>query len=91
MYIPNRVKLPLFSSDFNESCIFSTVFENKIVEFHENPSAGTQLFHADGLTDMTKVIVFANFAKAPKINTVTDRLPMLYKFHSKFHENPSIV
>ena len=28
---------------------------------------GTELFHADGQTDMTKLIVaFRNFAKAPK-------------------------
>jgi hypothetical protein len=37
------------------------------------PPVGVELFHADGRTDMTKLIVtFRNFANAPK-NCVTSR------------------
>jgi hypothetical protein len=37
------------------------------IKFHENPSSGSQVFHADGRTDMTKLIAdFRNSAKAPK-------------------------
>jgi len=36
------------------------------IKFHENPPVGAEFFHADGQTDMTKLIVaFHNFAKAP--------------------------
>jgi hypothetical protein len=27
------------------------IFENIYIKFHENPSAGPELFHADGRTD----------------------------------------
>jgi len=51
---------------------------------------GVELFHADGQTDMTKLIfTFRNFAKAPTI-TVINCFPILYTFPSKFHENPSV-
>jgi len=37
------------------------------IKFRENPLVGTELFHADGWTDMTMLIVaFRNFANAPK-------------------------
>ena len=37
------------------------------VKFHENPFSGSRVFHGDGGTDMTKlVVVFDNFVKAPK-------------------------
>jgi len=36
-------------------------------KFHENSPEGTEMCHADGQTDMTKLTVaFRNFAKAPK-------------------------
>jgi hypothetical protein len=71
MYIGLHVKYPLFLSDFKESCIFSTDFEKSSnVKLHENPLVGPPLFHADGQTDMTKLIVaFRNFVNAPKYVT----------------------
>jgi hypothetical protein len=45
---------PLFLSDFNETCIFSTGFskKNSNIKFHENPSSGSQV--PSGQADMTK-------------------------------------
>jgi hypothetical protein len=37
------------------------------IKFPQNPFLGTELFHADGQTDMTKLIIaFLNFANALK-------------------------
>jgi hypothetical protein len=37
------------------------------IKFHENPSSGCRVFHANGRTDTTKPIVaFGNFANVPK-------------------------
>jgi hypothetical protein len=39
------------------------------IKFHENPSSGSRVIsrgRADGRTDMTKLTVACNFAKAPK-------------------------
>jgi len=37
------------------------------INFHKNPSSGDEMFHADGWTDMTKLIVaFRTSANAPK-------------------------
>jgi len=37
------------------------------IKFHENSSSGTELFHVDRQTDMTKLIVASrNFADVPK-------------------------
>jgi len=57
---------------------FSKKYSN--IKFHDNPSSGILLFHADGRTegqtggrkdgqtDMTKLIVpFSNFSGAPKM------------------------
>jgi hypothetical protein len=61
-----HAKYPLFFSDFNQTSIFSTDFR-EILKYHKNPSVRAELFHADGQTDMTKLIVaFRSSAKAPK-------------------------
>ena len=47
--------------------------KNIHIIFNENPSSGAELFHANGRTDMTKLIVaFRNFAFAPKKETNPD-------------------
>ena len=49
-------------------------FHNRVLEkysnikIRENPSSGSELFYADGRTDVTKLLVaFHNFSNAPKI------------------------
>ena len=69
LYIGLHVKFPVFLSDFNETSIFFDRFSKntQISNFMKIRTAGAQLFHADGQTDMTKLIVtFRNFANAPK-------------------------
>jgi hypothetical protein len=42
MYIGIHVKLLLFLSDFNDTWVFLTDFQqNTIIELHENPSSGS--------------------------------------------------
>ena len=42
-----------------------------VSDFMKIPPVGAELFHADGRTDMTKLIVsFRNFAKASKIGKI---------------------
>jgi hypothetical protein len=42
------------------------------IKFYDIPRVGVELFHADGQTDMAKLIVaFRNLAKAPKIPSIT--------------------
>jgi len=57
-----------FGGKFNFPGGFSEKYSN--IKFNENPSAGTELFHADGQRDrqiMTKLIIaFRSFANAPK-------------------------
>ena len=69
MYVGLLIKYPLFFSYFNETWIFSTDFR-KILKYRilqKIRPAGTEMYDADGLTDMTKLIVdFRNFSKAPK-------------------------
>jgi hypothetical protein len=64
-----RVKYPLLLSDFNETCIFSTEFREKLKyqisskSVHWKPSCSTR---TNGRTDMTKVTVaFRSFANVP--------------------------
>ena len=67
-----HVKCPTFLSDFNETWILSTGFFEKahlsnFIKFHP---VGAELFHAEGQTDMTKLIVaFCSVANAPKNKT----------------------
>jgi len=51
------------------------IFEKySTIKFHQNSSLGAELFHVDGRTDMTKVIVaFRNFANASENNHDTGR------------------
>ena len=68
-----HVKCPLLS-DFNETGVFSTDFRKKYsnIKFHESPCSGSRVpcgrtdGRTDRWTDMTKLIAFRNFAKAPK-------------------------
>jgi len=68
MYIGLHVKYPLFLPEFNETWIFSKNFrKTQVLNFVKIRAVGAELFHADGQTDTTKLIVaFRNFAKAPK-------------------------
>jgi len=54
MYIGLRVKCPLFLSDFKETWIFFDRFSNNppISSSIKIRSVGTELFHADGRTDI---------------------------------------
>ena len=70
MYVVFRVKYPLFVSDFNKHWVLATGFYKnpQISNFVNIRPVGTELFHADGQTDMTKLIVtFRNFANAYKM------------------------
>jgi hypothetical protein len=69
MYIGLHTKYPLFSTDFDETWIFSTDFSKntQMSNFMKIRPVGAELFHADGRTDMKKlIVVFRNFANAPK-------------------------
>ena len=61
-FSPPHCLYTLFLSDFSETWIFSTHFLKILnIKFHENPSRGSLLVHADGPTDgqtrVTKLIV----------------------------------
>ena len=63
MYIGLHVKYRLFLSDFLDLFLQNTPISN----FKKIRPVGAELFHADGRTDMTKLIAaFRNFANAPK-------------------------
>jgi hypothetical protein len=69
MYIVLPVKYSLFLSDFNGTLIFSIDFRKniQISTIVKIRSVGAELFHPDGRTDMTKLIVaFRSFANEPK-------------------------
>jgi hypothetical protein len=67
MHIGLHVKYQLFSSEVNETLLFSTEYRKKvqISNFMKNPSSG-RLVVPCGQTDMTKLIVaFRNLANSP--------------------------
>jgi hypothetical protein len=69
MHVGLQVKYPLFLSYFNETWFFiDRLWNNHQIEnFIKIRSVEAEFFHADGQTDMTKLIVaFCNFANAPK-------------------------
>ena len=69
MCVGFHVKYLLLLSDFNENWTFSTDFSTntQISNLIKIRSIGAEKAHADGLTDMTKLmLVFRNFANAPK-------------------------
>ena len=68
MFSRLRVKYSLFFTHFNQTRISGEIFEkSSISNFTKIHPQGVELFHAEGRTDMTKIIVaFHNFANAPK-------------------------
>jgi hypothetical protein len=68
MCIGLHVKHMSFLPDFNVTRIFSTDFLRTLISnFIEIRLVGAELFHADGWTDMTKLLIAVrNFAQAPK-------------------------
>ena len=71
-----HVKYQLLLLYFNETLIFSEVFEKySYIRFHENPSSGSQVVPCggtDGEADMAKLIVtFRNFANAPTFSSIS--------------------
>jgi len=65
MYIGFHVKYSLFLSDFNRTWIFSKDLRKKISNFMKIRPVEAELFHADGRTDMTMLIVsLRHFANA---------------------------
>jgi hypothetical protein len=66
MYIGIHVKYPLFTSDINDTLIFSTEKSAQIANLMKTRPVRAELFHADGQTDIMKLIAaFRNFANAP--------------------------
>jgi len=62
-----QVKFPLFLSHFNEPWTFLTDFRKKSINFMKIRPMGAELFHSDGRTDMTMLIVVVrNLPNAPK-------------------------
>ena len=73
MYIGLHVKYSLVLSNCNLICIFSDRFSKnpQISNFMKIRPVGAKLFHADGQTDMTKLIVaLRDFANAPRKDDV---------------------
>jgi hypothetical protein len=70
-----------------------------IIKFHENPSSGSRIVprvwkdgRADGLIDMTKLIVtFLNFAKALKNSNMDHRLTTAFTTRSRIREKKMVV
>ena len=69
MYISLHVKYPLFLLDCNETNCLERISKNtQLSNFMKIRPVGTEVFHADGQTDMTTLIIpFRNFANAPQM------------------------
>ena len=82
MYIGLHVERPLFLYDFNETRIFLTYCrKNPVSNFMKIRPVGVELFHAEGRTDMRKLVVaFRNFAKAPNNALFISQKLALYLF-----------
>ena len=67
-YVGRNVKHPLLLSDFNKTLISSTFSKNTQISTRVKiRPVGAELFHADRLTGMTKLIVaFRGFANSSK-------------------------
>ena len=66
MHIDIHVKCPLFLSGFNELKFSGQISKNpQIQNFMKIHPVRAELFHADGQTDVAKLLVaFRNFAKS---------------------------
>jgi hypothetical protein len=72
-------KVPSVFFDFNETWIFSTDFRKnpQISNFTKIRPVGAELFHSDGRTEVTKLIVaFRNFANASKNPSICSEMEM---------------
>jgi hypothetical protein len=67
--------MPIFMLNTRYSCqmLMKLEFYGQIldkysnIKFHENPSGGNSVVHANGRTDMTKLkVAFRNFTNGPK-------------------------
>ena len=68
MYIGLHVKYRYCCRILMKRELSQQIFETySNIKFNENPLVGAELFHADGRTDMTNLIVaFRGFANVPK-------------------------
>jgi len=82
MYIGLHVKYSLFLSDFIELAFPDRFSKHtQISDFMKIRPLGAELFHEDGQTDITSLIVaFLNFANAPK-----------YAWSCTYHPPPDFV
>jgi len=88
MNIGRHVKYPLLFSDFDETFNFLDIFSKYLIpNFLKIRPMRAELFHADGRTDLTELIVaFRNFAKVRKNGNVTKSLPQRLVNALQFYE-----
>ena len=87
MYLSLHVKYLLVLSDFNAIWNFLDRFSKngQTSNFMKVRPVGAELFHADGQTDMTKLIVaLRNFANETKNQVINKTFPS----HSPFISTP---